>query len=183
MPTCRSAENPYLTRVNAVVPGIVTNETNSPVYVFPDFRDCVFGLAPVNHSEQRVSPLDESLPIQTLGHPVYFILRAEPSAADDKHDSAIIALGQGLKNVERQGQAVLPPVNDFLLPLKKALVCKSNRRAGKNEDDNQQWKRTIHRQAQLILHARKQLQVCTKMQRTKKGPATNRRSRHWTGRN
>jgi hypothetical protein len=125
----------------------------------------------VNHSEQRVSPLDEPLPIQTLGHPVYFILRAEPSAADDKHDSAIIALGEGLKNVERQGQAVLPPVNDFLLPLKKALVCKSNRRAGKNEDDNQQWKRTLHRQGQLIPHARKQLQVCTKMQRTKKGPS------------
>jgi len=29
-------------------------------------------------------------------------------------------------------------------------------------------KRTLHRQAQLIPHARKQLQVCTKMQRTKK---------------
>ena len=44
-------------------------------------------------------------------------------------------------------------------------------------------KRTLHRQAQLIPHARKQLQVCTKMQRKKKGPATNRRSRHWAGRN
>ena len=32
-------------------------------------------------------------------------------------------------------------------------------------------KRTLHRQAQLIPHARKQLQVCPKMQRTKKGPS------------
>ena len=72
----------------------------------------------VNNREERVSPLDECLPIQTLGHPVNLILRAEPSAADDKHDSAIIALGQGLKNVERHIQAVLPPVNGFLLPLK-----------------------------------------------------------------
>jgi hypothetical protein len=41
-------------------------------------------------------------------------------------------------------------------------------RAGKNEGDNQQWKRTLHRQAQLIPHARKQLQVCTKCSAQKK---------------
>ncbi len=118
MPTRRSTENPYLPRVNAVVPGIVANETNSPVYVFPDFRNSVFGLTPVNNSEERVTPLDECHPIQTLSHPVNLILRAEPSAADDKHDSAIIALGQGLKNIKRHGQSMPPPVNDFLLPLK-----------------------------------------------------------------
>jgi len=32
-------------------------------------------------------------------------------------------------------------------------------------------KHTLHRRAQLIPHARKQLQVCPKMQRTKKGPS------------
>jgi hypothetical protein len=73
-----------------------------------------------------------------------------------------------LKNVERQGQAVLPLVNDFLLLLKKALVCKSNRRAGKNEDDNQQWKRALNRKKKLIPHARKQLQVCNKTHQIKR---------------
>jgi hypothetical protein len=90
MPSCRSTEYSNPLRVNAVVLYIVADKTYRSMHVFADFRNCVFWLTPVNHSEQCLSRLDESHPIQTIGHPVNFILRAEPSAADDKHDSAII---------------------------------------------------------------------------------------------
>jgi len=128
MPTRRSAENPNLLRVNAVGLGVVPDETHCPVHVLPDFRDSEFGLAPVNNSEERVTQVDKFRAIQHFECLFNFVIRTEPPAADDKHDPAIIALAQGLKNVERHSQAVLPPINDFLLPFKKVSVRNPNRR-------------------------------------------------------
>ena len=136
MPTRRTAENPELLWVDAVGSGVVADETNCPVNVLPDFRNCEFGLAPVNNSEECVSPLDKRPAIQHFGCFVNFVVCAEPTSADDEHNPAIVALGQGLKNVQCHGQAVFLPVIDFLRPLKKCFLRKSNWRIDKNEGDN-----------------------------------------------
>ena len=106
-----------LLRINAPLRGIGADEAHGPMNVLGDLGDGELGLRSVHDGENCVAAVKEGFVVGGIDR----FLGGEPATTDHVNHRAPVRL-RSLEDVERQGDAELPPVDDVLGALEAGVL-------------------------------------------------------------